>query len=283
MSTANDNKYKYKLVSPSGNQKKTSETSTNGPYKKMRLSDFPHPFPSQATSTTQKPAPTSTAQKEPQAQQDLGPKYGFVENDIKTIQITLPDGTSKTITGQRIIALRDIGNGIKAGTLGGYIHDEGNLSQEGTCWVGNEAMVYGNVRITGKAQVLHTAKVIGPGNPPLNPKNDVAITISGQARICNNAQVVAKGRGKIQVADKAQLDSQCKVFTNDNRHGVIIDGQARITEFAVVTDNATVTDTLVGGAASLRGNVRVDGHGEIMFGNYYGGVEHTDGYDERGY
>jgi carbonic anhydrase/acetyltransferase-like protein (isoleucine patch superfamily) len=249
----------------------------------MRLSDFPRPFPSQATSTTQKPAPTSTAQKEPQSQPDLGPKYEVVKSDVKTIQITLPDGTTKTITGKRIRAVRDIGNGITNGTLGGYIHDEGNLSQDGTCWVDKNVIVSGNVRITDDAQVLGTAIVVGPGNPPLNSKDDVAITISGEAIICDNAQVVAKGRGKIQVTDKAQLDSQCKVFTNDNRHGVIIDGQARITEFAVVTDNATVTDTLVGGAASLRGNVRVDGHGEIMFGNYYGGVEHTDGYDERGY
>lgn len=292
MSTANNNKNddknKSKLVYHPGKPKNASKTSTNGPYMIMSGSEFRRRFMApQQTSTTQNPTPTSTststAPKEPQAQQDVGPKYGFVKGDIKTISILLADGTTKTITGKRIVALRDIGNGIEEGTLGGYIHDEGNLSQDGTCWVGDDAMVYGNVRITDDAQILHAAKVIGPGNPPLNPKNNVAITISGEAIICDNAHVEARGRGRIEVSEKAQLDSKCQVFTDENRNGVKITGQARITDYAIVSDNATVQDTLIGKCASLRGNVRVDGHGEIMYGNYYGGVEHTDGYDDRGY
>ena len=54
----------------------------------------------------------------------------------------------------RIRALRDIPKfGIKAGNLGGYIEHEGNLSQEGDCWIGDEACVYSNTRIYDTAHI----------------------------------------------------------------------------------------------------------------------------------
>lgn len=42
----------------------------------------------------------------------------------------------------RIVALRDIPrHGVKKGDLGGYIENEDNLSQEGDCWIAEEAIV----------------------------------------------------------------------------------------------------------------------------------------------
>ena len=43
----------------------------------------------------------------------------------------------------RIRALRDFSN-VKAGDLGGYIESEENLSQDGLCWVSEDARVCGN-------------------------------------------------------------------------------------------------------------------------------------------
>ena len=52
----------------------------------------------------------------------------------------------------RIQALKDFGD-VKAGDLGGYIESEKNLSQEGNCWVADNARVSGNARVYGDAEI----------------------------------------------------------------------------------------------------------------------------------
>ena len=52
----------------------------------------------------------------------------------------------------RIIALKDFKN-VKAGTVGGYIASEINLSQDGDAWVYDNAQVYGDAWVSGNAQV----------------------------------------------------------------------------------------------------------------------------------
>ena len=46
----------------------------------------------------------------------------------------------------RIKACRNFEN-VKSGDLGGYIETENNLSQEGDCWVADNAYVYGNAYV----------------------------------------------------------------------------------------------------------------------------------------
>ena len=66
----------------------------------------------------------------------------------------------------RIQALRDFGL-VKAGDLGGWIEKERNLSQEGDCWVGDYAMVWGNAMVynnavaSDNAQIWENARVWG--------------------------------------------------------------------------------------------------------------------------
>ena len=62
----------------------------------------------------------------------------------------------------RIEALRDIPKlGIKTGYFGGFIESECNLSQEGDCWVFDNAWVYGDALISGNAQVRNHANECG--------------------------------------------------------------------------------------------------------------------------
>lgn len=78
----------------------------------------------------------------------------------------------------RIRALIDIPKyGIKAGDLGGWIETENNLSQEGDCWVGDNAWVSGNAWVANDAQVKGSAWVKG------------SATIYGNARVRGNARV----------------------------------------------------------------------------------------------
>ena len=47
----------------------------------------------------------------------------------------------------RVIALRDFGN-IKKGAGGGLVEAEHNLSQEGNCWVSDNAVVMGLAQVS---------------------------------------------------------------------------------------------------------------------------------------
>ena len=58
----------------------------------------------------------------------------------------------------RIEALIDFDN-VKAGDKGGFVQSEDNLSQEGKCWVCDDAKVFGNAKVYGKAEVYGKTKV----------------------------------------------------------------------------------------------------------------------------
>ena len=60
----------------------------------------------------------------------------------------------------QIRALRDIPLAIvNAGDLGGYIEHEGNLSQEGDCWIDRDALVYDLARIYDNAHIATNVRV----------------------------------------------------------------------------------------------------------------------------
>ena len=58
----------------------------------------------------------------------------------------------------RIEAIETFGN-VEAGEKGGWIEKEENLSQEGLCWVCDNAQVYGDARVYDNAQVCGDALV----------------------------------------------------------------------------------------------------------------------------
>lgn len=69
----------------------------------------------------------------------------------------------------RIKALKDF-FGAKAGDLGGYIEGESNLSHEGTCWVYDNACVYGNARVCDNAKINKISDVLCIS--PIGSRND---------------------------------------------------------------------------------------------------------------
>lgn len=60
----------------------------------------------------------------------------------------------------RVKALVDIPeHNVKAGDLGGRVTSKFTLSQEGTCWIGSDAEVLGNVSVSENAFIGGTARV----------------------------------------------------------------------------------------------------------------------------
>ena len=82
----------------------------------------------------------------------------------------------------RIVALKDFSN-VKKGDLGGLIEKEGNLDQQGNCWV------YGNARIIGDAFVCDNARVYGNAFVGDNAKLYGNAFVGDNARVSGNVKV----------------------------------------------------------------------------------------------
>ncbi len=89
---------------------------------------------------------------------------------------------------RRIVALRDFGD-VKKGDIGGWVATEDNLSHDGKCWVYEDAMVYGNAKISDDVKVEDEAQISDN------------VQISGQVKISDTVEiwgdVTIGGNGKI--------------------------------------------------------------------------------------
>ena len=138
----------------------------------------------------------------------------------------------------RIKALKDFAD-VKAGDLGGYIQSEANLSQDGNCWVYDDAIVSGNARVVDNAIIKNNATV----DHNAVVKNNAIV--KDFATIKLNATVA----GNATVSDHAVVsyDALCDMYANisDNAriwHNAHVSGQARISDKALILDNATIKD-----------------------------------------
>ena len=100
----------------------------------------------------------------------------------------------------RIQALKDFSN-IKAGDKGGWIEKEENLSQEGDCWIHDEAKVFDNAEVSGNAQVFGKAQIYEYA------------CVNNKAKIYGNTRVY----GNTEISGNAiiEKDSDYEVFKNN--------------------------------------------------------------------
>lgn len=97
----------------------------------------------------------------------------------------------------RIRALRDVGNDVKAGDMGGFIAGPINLDQEGECWVYPHAIVRAGARVSGNATVRDRAELFGnaamSGNSSIGGDVQIFadIEMSGDDTLEGSMQVVA--------------------------------------------------------------------------------------------
>ena len=82
----------------------------------------------------------------------------------------------------RIEALKDFGN-VRKGDKGGFIEKEHNLSQNGDCWIYDNAQVYDDAKVWMDASVCDNAVVCGEAMVCSSAK------VCDNARICDNAHV----------------------------------------------------------------------------------------------
>ena len=148
--------------------------------------------------------------------------------------------------------------------FGGWVESEMNLSHEGECWIGSEAVVCGgavvsgNARVDGKAEVGEGAKIaedatvggscIVSGNSYVFGKG----SISGESMTSGNSRINGKVFGKAMVSGSATIQEGASVSGNAKVGGrAIVKGQ--ISGEAIVTDMAFVGGK-VGGRAIVIGS-----------------------------
>lgn len=120
----------------------------------------------------------------------------------------------------RIEALVDFSN-IKAGTKGGFVESERNLSHDGACWVFGNAIVFDGAAVFGNALVYYGAMVFE------------------NAQVYDDAQVFCDAR----VFGNAQVFGDARVFGNARVFGdAEVCGNARVFGDAVISNNAIVRD-----------------------------------------
>ncbi len=157
----------------------------------------------------------------------------------------------------RIRALKNIGNNVKKGDLGGFVESENNLSQKGDCWIFNLAKAYDNAMIYGEAEIYDSAEIFGSAMVhDLAKVYDHAMIfgeaeIYGEAKIynsmvCNSAKVYGKAiicnlamvYGNAQIFDLAKVSGKAMVYGE-----AMVFGKARVSDEAKVCGSAIVYDS----------------------------------------
>ncbi len=121
----------------------------------------------------------------------------------------------------RIEALRHVCYGVEAGTKGGYVESEANLSHKGTCWLYDDACAYEESRVEGDAYLYGHA------------------TLRGKAKLIEDASLWGK----------AILQGEAKVGGNVSlQNDAVVGGQAILKGWMILYDAVQV-----GGNAYLEG------------------------------
>ena len=121
----------------------------------------------------------------------------------------------------RIKALKDF-NDVKKGDIGGYVESEKNLSQDGNCWIYDNAVICDNARVEDNAQVYGDAEVCGDA------------IVRDNARVLVNARVF----GNAIIRDNAVVRGDARIFDNVIvRDNVIIGGEVDICGDAIISSD----------------------------------------------
>ena len=177
----------------------------------------------------------------------------------------------------QLVALRDIPlHGVKAGDLGGFVCNDKVLSHDGSCWIGEEAMVGPHVRVIDDAYVGGTASILNNfhvtpltiadeaeiiGNPAIylgreenssSPEHGMFIgdqvKISGSPQICNVKEILSR----VQISGEANLNG-CEIIAGQTQISgkakvgakVSLMGKTVVAGSAVISRRVSLTDCIV--------------------------------------
>lgn len=177
----------------------------------------------------------------------------------------------------RIRALKDFSD-IKAGTLGGYVENEDNLSHDGNAWIYGNARVYGDAKVYGNARVCGDAEVYGNARVYDDAKIYGNACVGSDARVCGDAEVCGNARvcGYACVYDYACVYGNVWVYGNACVYGdACVYSNASICGNACLKTNADYT--VIHGFGSEERTTTFfrckDGNIRVNCGCFYGTID----------
>lgn len=204
-------------------------------------------------------------------------KYELTDETIEFDGVTL----------HRIRALRDIrtvkdcGDGIRsilAGDYGGFVESEANLGEIGSCWIYDDAKVYGNAVLKDRAFVCDQAIVRGDAFLEDDCKVKNHAIVEGKAILNTDVEVLnesyvrdADMHNSTLIVDHAEVyggsfngcvsvRGKAKVYDGDIRGSATIAGTAEIRGYPRIRDCATITgNARIYGQPTICGNARISG------------------------
>jgi carbonic anhydrase/acetyltransferase-like protein (isoleucine patch superfamily) len=161
-----------------------------------------------------------------------------------------------TTTLYRIRALTEFQTAVSHGNknvvskyeLGGWIESPWNLSQEGNCWVGDNARVFGDAFIGGDALIDRRATVKDQTRVHGNSWISDSVIISGDSEISGN----------IKISGRTRVSEHAEIYGN-----VRIDGNSRISGYAKIHSNVECAALLSITNSTIKGATLLDGIMEI--------------------
>ena len=154
----------------------------------------------------------------------------------------------------RIKALKSF-DGVAVDDLGGFVESESNLSHDGSCWIHDDACVFGNAKVFDDAHVSENACIYEYAK------------VSGNARVSGNAKVYGESRinGRSIVFCNAQVSGNARVFGDVTiSNNAKIFGHARLFGDAIISDKAIVYGySTICGSAKIYDNAQVYGYSII--------------------
>ena len=156
----------------------------------------------------------------------------------------------------RIRALKDFSD-IKAGDVGGWVCSEDNLSQEGNCWIYDEAKCLDNARVYDNAVMCGNAVMFGNAKMFDNAKMSDSSIICDNAEMCGNSKMYDTstmcGSSKMfdnaemfddtEMCDNAMMFNNSKMFDNAKMCGSSkMFDNAEMCDSSIMFDNAVMCD-----------------------------------------
>jgi len=143
----------------------------------------------------------------------------------------------------RIRALHSFRNGVNCGDLGGWVESDANLSQDGVCWVYDNAIVTGQAVVHGSAKVMNDAICFGNG------------TISGWSRVSGACCV----GGNYRIDDMSAIVGKCDILGNP----VVITGISMLANTLTIRGDVRIANSHLFGNAKIA-DQRFDSRWERM-------------------
>lgn len=169
------------------------------------------------------------------------PRYEFTGETMEVAGVAV----------RRIRSLRRIG-WKPAGTLGGWIESERNLSQiarpDSRAWVGDDAVVMGDTRVAEDGMVMGDAVVKGRCVITGRGRVDGSARLEGNAHVRGNATVFGNAhiRGTVRITDHCQVNDNARISG-----AVWLSGTCSIGDNAVIYGHLDLHDARILGPAEI--------------------------------